>query len=243
MTWASSANRGQRILVVDDETRMLDFIRVTLEAGGYEVVEAMDGSEALQRVRDVLPDLILLDVGLPDMSGFDALKLIRENSRVPVIMLTVRADERDKIKGLELGADDYVTKPFSPGELGARIKAVLRRTEAATAAPRGLLVVDDHLSIDFDEREVVVAGQRIQLRPTEYRLLYHLVQNAGRTLSYETLLARVWGHEYREEIHYVHLYVTYLRQKIEPDPQNPRYIITKRGVGYSFAPLTNRQFQ
>jgi two-component system KDP operon response regulator KdpE len=235
-----SAPSPNRILVVDDETRMLDFIRVTLEANGYEVSEAMDGNEALQQVREVLPDLVLLDVGLPDIDGFEILRLIRETSRIPVITLTVRSDERDKIHGLELGADDYVTKPFSPGELSARIKAVLRRSETGTGSPRGLLVVDDHLTIDFDEREVIVGGQRTALRPTEYRLLYHLVQNAGRTLSYETLLARIWGHEYRDEIHYVHLYVTYLRQKIEPDPQNPRYILTKRGVGYSFRALDSR---
>jgi two-component system KDP operon response regulator KdpE len=235
-----NAPTGKRILAVDDETRMLDFIRVTLEAAGHEVIEAMDGIEALQQLREGLPDLVLLDVGLPEVDGFETLKTIREMSRVPVIMLTVRADERDKIRGLELGADDYVTKPFSPGELAARIQAVLRRADSAPATSHGLLVVDDYLAIDFSEREVIVGGQRVPLRPTEYRLLYHLVQNAGRTLSYETLLARVWGHEYRDEIHYVHLYVTYLRQKIEPDPQNPRYILTKRGVGYSFrSPVGN----
>ena len=231
---------GKRILIVDDETRMLDFIRVTLEAAGYEVIEAMDGVEALQQVREALPDLVLLDVGLPEIDGFQTLRTIREISRVPVIMVTVRADERDKIRGLELGADDYVTKPFSPGELSARIKAVLRRADTATASSSGVVYVDEHLSIDFGEREAIVDGQRVTLRPTEYRLLYHLVQNAGRTLSYETLLSRVWGHEYRDEIHYVHLYVTYLRQKIEPDPQNPRYILTKRGVGYSFRPIGKR---
>lgn len=227
-----TTQRGN-ILAVDDEPRMLDFIRVTLEATGFGVVEAADGHEALERVREGLADLVLLDVGLPEMDGFETLKLIREVSRVPVIMVTVRADERDKIRGLELGADDYVTKPFSPGELAARIKAVLRRSEMGSITD-GLLVIDDHLSVDFDEREVIVDGERVPLRPTEYRLLYQLIQNAGRTLPYETLLARVWGHEYRDEIHYVHLYVTYLRQKIEPDPQNPRYILTKRGVGYSF---------
>lgn len=215
---------------------MLDFIRVTLEAAGFVVLEATDGQEALERVREGLPDLVLLDVGLPEMDGFETLKQIREISRVPVIMVTVRADERDKIRGLELGADDYVTKPFSPGELAARIRAVLRRSEAGSVTD-GLLVIDDYLSVDFDEREVIVNGERVPLRPTEYRLLYQLIQNAGRTLPYETLLARVWGHEYRDEIHYVHLYVTYLRQKIEPDPQNPKYILTKRGVGYSFRPL------
>jgi two-component system KDP operon response regulator KdpE len=215
---------------------MLDFIRVSLEREGFHVIEALDGEESLQRLRDDLPDLVLLDVGLPEMDGFEVLKLIREVSRVPVIMVTVRSDEHDRIRGLELGADDYVTKPFSPAELAARIRAVLRRA-GGTPETSGVVRVDDRLSIDFDEREVIVEGRRIPLRPTEYRLLYHLVQNAGRTLPYETILRRVWGPEYRDEIHYVHLYVTYLRQKIEPDPQNPRYILTKRGVGYSFRPL------
>jgi DNA-binding response OmpR family regulator len=237
---SSGKEEVKRILVVDDETRMLDFIRVTLEAAGYELHEALDGGEALQELRDVLPDLVLLDAGLPDIDAFELLRIIRETSRVPVIMLTVRADERDKIHGLELGADDYVTKPFSPGELSARIKAVLRRADTAGVSPHGLLKIDEHLTIDFDEREVIIGDQRIGLRPTEYRLLYHLVQNAGRTLSYQTLLARIWGHEYRDEIQYVHLYVTYLRQKIEPDQQNPRYILTKRGVGYSFRALDDR---
>ena len=177
-------------------------------------------------------------MGLPDRDGFDVLKELREGSVVPVIMVTVRADERDKIRGLELGADDYVTKPFSPGELVARIKAVLRRAEGVGALRTGLVRVDERLQIDFDERDVIVEGRRIPLRPTEYRLLYHLVQNAGRTLPFEVILARVWGPEYRDETHYVHLYVTYLRQKIEPDQSNPRYILTKPGVGYSFRALS-----
>lgn len=228
---------AQKILVVDDEPRMLDFIRVSLENAGYAVAEAVDGSEALERLRDEMPDLILLDVSLPELDGFEVLREVRRVSPVPVIIVTVRADERDKIHGLELGADDYVTKPFSPAELIARMKAVLRRTESNSQATSGVVRVDDYLTIDFDEREVIVDGRRTPLRPTEYRLLYHLVRHAGRTLSYETLLARVWGHEYRDEIHYVHLYITYLRQKIEPDPSNPRYIVTKRGVGYSFRAL------
>lgn len=230
--------RQPRVLAVDDEPRMLDFIRVSLERQGFLVLEAQDGHEALDKVRAELPDCVLLDAGLPDIDGFEVLRRLRETSAVPIIMVTVRSDEQDKIRGLTLGADDYVTKPFSPGELGARIKAVLRRSESVGALRTGLVRVDDRLQIDFDERDVIVDGQRIPLRPTEYRLLYHLVQNAGRTLPFEVILARVWGPEYREETHYVHLYITYLRQKIEPDPSNPRYILTKRGVGYSFRPLS-----
>ena len=231
------SERQPRILAVDDEPRMIDFVRVSLERQGLMVLEAQDGNEALTRVREDLPDLVLLDVGLPDLDGFQVLEQLRQTSSVPIIMVTVRAGEQDKIRGLELGADDYVTKPFSPGELGARIKAVLRRAEGVGALRTGTIRVDDRLEIDFDERDVIVDGRRIPLRPTEYRLLYHLVQNAGRTLPFEVILARVWGPEYRDETNYVHLYVTYLRQKIEADPSNPQYILTKRGVGYSFRAL------
>jgi len=231
------SERQPRILAVDDEPRMVDFVRVSLERQGLLVLEAQDGDEALRRVREDLPDLVLLDVGLPDLDGFQVLEQLRQVSSVPIIMVTVRAGEQDKIRGLELGADDYVTKPFSPGELGARVKAVLRRAEGVGALRTGTVQVDDRLEIDFDERDVIIDGRRIPLRPTEYRLLYHLVQNAGRTLPFEVILARVWGPEYRDETNYVHLYVTYLRQKIEADPSNPRYILTKRGVGYSFRAL------
>ena len=230
--------RQPRILAVDDEPRMVDFVRVSLERQGLLVLEARDGDEAQRRVREDLPDLVLLDVGLPDMDGFEVLEQLRQTSSVPIIMVTVRSGEQDKIRGLELGADDYVTKPFSPGELGARIKAVLRRAEGVGTLRTGTIRVDERLQIDFDERDVIVEGRRIALRPTEYRLLYHLVQNAGRTLPFEVILARVWGPEYRDETNYVHLYVTYLRQKIEADPSNPRYILTKRGVGYSFRALS-----
>jgi two-component system, OmpR family, KDP operon response regulator KdpE len=226
------------VLAVDDEPRMLDFLRVSLQQRGLRVQEAQTGEEALERVRAEPPDLVLLDVGLPDMDGFETLQQLRAGSSVPVIMVTVRAEEADRIRGLTLGADDYVTKPFSPGELAARIKAVLRRTAAPEAPPSDAVVVDARLQIDFTEREVIVEGQRVRLRPTEYRLLYQLVQNAGRTLPFEAILARVWGPEYREETHYVHLYITYLRQKIEPNPSHPRYILSRRGVGYSFRALS-----
>ena len=192
-------DRQPRILAVDDEPRMLDFIRVSLERQGFLVLEAQDGQEALTRVRAELPDCVLLDAGLPDIDGFDVLRQLRETSAVPIIMVTVRSDEQDKIRGLTLGADDYVTKPFSPGELGARITAVLRRSEGVGALLTGLVRVNDRLQIDFDERDVIVEGRRVPLRPTEYRLLYHLVQNAGRTLPFEVILARVWGSEYRGE--------------------------------------------
>jgi DNA-binding response OmpR family regulator len=222
------------ILVVDDEARMRRFVRMNLELEGFQVSEAGTGLEALERVRDDLPDLVLLDVMMPELDGFETLARIREISTVPVIMLTVKGDEPDRIRGLELGADDYVTKPFSPRELASRIRAVLRRAEMPSPLAKTTIRIDDRLEIDFRQREVIVDGEPVRLRPTEYRLLYHLVNNAGWLMTHEMLLSKVWGYEYREETGLLRLYITYLRKKIEPDPSNPRYIFTERGVGYRF---------
>jgi len=224
----------RRILVVDDEERMVRFIRLNLEHDGFHVSEAFNGRQAIQRLRDVNPDLILLDVMMPDLNGFEVLEMLREISNVPVIMLTAKGEEDDRVRGLELGADDYVTKPFSPRELVSRAKAVLRRTESASGSMHGLIEVDPRLKIDFDRREVWLEGKIVKLRPTEYRLLFHLVQNAGWVVSHDQLLAKVWGYEYRDEPHYVRLYINYLRQKLEKDTANPKYILTERGVGYRF---------
>lgn len=223
------------ILVVDDEPRMRRFMRMNLDLEGYRVIEAENGLEAVNRAREDLPDLVLMDVMMPEMDGFEALRYIRETSNVPIIMLTVKGEEDDRVRGLELGADDYVTKPFSPRELASRIKAVLRRAEMPSPVEHSVINVDDRLQIDFNRRQVIVDGKEVKLRPTEYRLLYHLVNNAGWTLPHETLLAKVWGHEYRDETHYLRLYITYLRQKIEEDAANPKYILTERGLGYRFA--------
>jgi len=150
-------------------------------------------------------------------------------------MLTAKGEENDKVYGLELGADDYISKPFGPRELSSRIKAVMRRFDTPSSSPdQAVLKIDERLSVDFNRREVLVNGERVKLRPTEYRLLYHLIENAGWTVSHDQLLAKVWGYEYRDEAHYVRLYVNYLREKIEEDPSNPRYILTERGVGYRF---------
>jgi DNA-binding response OmpR family regulator len=228
------------ILAVDDDPRMTRFIRMNLELEGYRVIEANNGLEALDKVREQLPDLVLLDVMMPEMNGFETLEHIREVSNVPVIMLTVMAEEEDKVRGLELGADDYVTKPFSPRELTSRIKALLRRTEMSSFVDKNVVEIDDRLSIDFQRHEVEVDGERIKLRPTEYRLLYHLVNNAGWVMTHETLLSKVWGPEYRDEVQYLRLYVNYLRQKIEENPAEPRYILTERGVGYRFVDFRDR---
>jgi two-component system KDP operon response regulator KdpE len=222
------------ILVVDDEPRMRRFVRMNLELEGYDVLEAENGLTALQKVRDDMPDLVLLDVAMPEMDGFETLERLREISSAPVIMLTVKSDEADRIRGLDLGADDYVTKPFSPRELLSRIRAVLRRVEPAKGSVEEPLVIDADLQIDFPRRTVIARGERVKLRPTEYRLLLHLVENAGWIVPQETLLSKVWGPEYRDDNQLLRLYVTYLRKKIEPDPANPRYILTERGVGYQF---------
>lgn len=232
---------GKRlVLAVDDEPRMTKFIRMNLELEGYRVSEAINGLSALEKVREELPDVVLLDVMMPEMDGFETLQHIREVSNVPVIMLTAKGEEEDKVRGLELGADDYVTKPFSPRELSSRIKALLRRNEMPSMMEKKTIKVDDRLSIDFQRHEVWVDGKRVSLRPTEYRLLYHLVNNVGWVMSHETLLSKVWGYEYRDEVQYLRLYIRYLREKIEVDPANPQYILTERGIGYQFVDLRQR---
>jgi two-component system KDP operon response regulator KdpE len=233
--------KNRRILVVDDEERMVRFIRLNLEHDGFQVIEAFNGTQAIEQVRSNLPDLILLDIMMPDIDGFEVLKIIREISSVPVIMLTAKGEEDDRVRGLELGADDYVTKPFSPRELVSRVRAVLRRTESTSGSTHGLIEVDDRLKFDFDRREIWVDGKLVKLRPTEYRLLYHLVQNAGWVITHDQLLTKVWGYEYRDEPHYVRLYINYLRKKLEEDPANPIYILTERGVGYRFVDFRRKK--
>ncbi len=232
-----NARKRYLILVVDDEVRISRMIRMNLEHDGYDVIEANSGQQALDMVRSRMPNLVILDVMMPGLDGFETLQILREISQVPVIMLTAKSEEEDRIRGLELGADDYVTKPFSPRELMSRVKAVLRRSEGTVSGSgtgEDVIHVDDRLKIDFGKREVWVDGELVKLRPTEYRLLYHLVQNAGWVLTYDQILTKVWGYEYRDETHYVRLYINYLRQKLEKDPSNPVYILTERGVGYRF---------
>ncbi len=229
--------RDMTILIVDDEPRIRDFVSMNLELERYRVIEANNGLEALEQLRENLPDLIVIDVMMPEMDGFETLRHIREVSNIPVIMLTVRQNDQDKIHGLDLGADDYIAKPFNPGELLSRIRALLRRSFMSAPARKTEIVVDPDLRIDFSRHEVIVRGKKVVLRPTEYRLLYHLVSNAGRLLTHETLLSKVWGREYRDEVHYLRLYITYLRQKIESDPAHPKYILTERGIGYRFKEL------
>lgn len=233
------------ILVVDDEPHIVRFTAMNLEVEGFNVVTAGNGMEALHALDagDVI-DLVVLDVMMPELDGFETLRRIRAESSVPVIFVTVRGDEADRVAGLDLGADDYLTKPFSPRELVSRIRALFRRADLsvieATEPPRlQEVAVDDWLTIDFDQSRVVAGSKEMRLRPTEYRLLYQLVSNPGQLLSHDTLLERVWGPEYRGEHQYVRTYVTYLRQKLERDPRNPEYILSERGLGYRFKDLEN----
>jgi len=229
----------RRILVVEDEPHMLDLIRLALESAGFAVTGATTGAEAMRRVREQPTDLVVLDLNLPDMSGFDVLRDVRAHVPVPVIMLTVQDSEDDRVCGLELGADDYLGKPFGHRELISRIKAVLRRTEMPAPVPRNVVRVDDELTVDFDRREAVVRGQAVKLRPTEFKLLHSLLAHPGRIMTHEALLSRVWGPEYRDDTQLLRLYVNYLRKKLERDPAHPRYILNERGLGYRFADLAH----
>lgn len=229
------------LLVVSPDSRRVAELRHALAVDGHDVATTADALEAIRQITTTLPDLVILDEPTGTTSGPDLLVAIRRCSGVPVIILAEHADDSAKVSALDRGADDYLVKPCSEPELRSRVRAVLRRAEMPAPTPKTRVIVDDYLVIDFDRREVVVGGQRIPLRPTEYRLLYHLVNNAGRVLTHETLLTKVWGYEYRTEEHYVRLYVTYLRQKIEPDPRHPRYILNERGTGYRFVDLASVQ--
>jgi DNA-binding response OmpR family regulator len=198
------------------------------------VLTAEDGPAALDLTELETPDLILLDIMMPGMDGFACLQRLREFSDVPVILLTAKGEERDKVRGLDLGADDYLTKPFGPAEMLARVRAVLRRWQPSQEPPRTLVVGD--LTINLARRRVLRGGEEIRLTPTEYRLLYELATNPGRVMLHGDLLASVWGPEYRDAVDYLWTYVRYLRNKIEPDPAHPRYILSEPGVGYLLAP-------
>jgi len=227
-----------KLLVVDEEPGVVRVVRAAfrMQEPSWEVLDAACGIDAINMAVTEQPDMILLDIEMPELNGFEVLREIRRFSDIPVIMLTVRDDEISKVTGLELGADDYITKPFGYLELVARVRAVLRRAEKAPFTDEGKLVCGD-MEIDFDTRAVVIAGAETPLTNTEYRLLYHLARNAGRPLSHETLLARVWGHEYTDEINYLKVYINRVRAKIEPNPKNPCYILTEYGYGYSFRSL------
>lgn len=219
------------VLVVDDERRYRELLEMNLSRRGYRVLQASDGLAALNVVEEEAPDLVVLDLMLPDIDGFEVCRRIRELSTVPVIMLTARAEDAEKVRGLQSGADDYVTKPFSAEELLARIEAVLRRTDAARAGEARAFAFGD-LRVDLARHEVSVRGQPVDLTPIEYKLLAQLAANAGRVMVQEELLRRVWGPGYEGAHDLLHAAIRRLRVRIEDDPAEPRYIQTKRAIGY-----------
>ena len=226
---------SQRLLLIDDSLDMQNLVGMFLERDGYEVFRASNGPEGLRQLAKNQPDLVLLDIMMPDVDGWETCRRIREVSNIPIIMLTAKAQERDVVRGLEIGADDYVTKPFDAAELKARIVSLLRRTTESTTAPQSPRVLDDGwLHIDLSRRIVKANGRPIELTPTEFRLLAALVQQLDRVIPHQQLLRQVWGPEYSDEVHYLKLYVRYLRQKLEKDPRNPQYLLTEWGVGYRF---------
>jgi DNA-binding response OmpR family regulator len=226
-------DRGM-ILVVDDDHRMRRLLKLNLEGAGYRVETADDGAVALELAELDPPDLMLLDVMMPVMDGFTVLQRLREFSALSVILLTAKGEEQDKVRGLDLGADDYLTKPFGSAEMLARVRAVLRRqTQSVDQQPSTLIVGD--LTINLARRRISRNSQEIHLTPTEYKLLYELAMNRGRVLLHGELLSRIWGPEYRDQVDYLWTYVRYLRSKIEIDPAQPRYIMSQPGVGYVFA--------
>ncbi len=224
------------ILVVEDEPRLLRLVREVLKAVGYRVVAAGDGLTALEMVALERPDLILLDILLPrEMDGYEVCRRVREFSGVPVIMLTAKARESDKLKGFEVGADDYLIKPFSSKELIARVRAVLRRSKHPEEVKAEAEFACGEVSVNFAQRRVFVGGREVALTPTEYGLLRELALNANCVMLHQQLLSAVWGPEYVNDVDYLRAYVRYLRRKIEPDPAKPRYILTTPGVGYMLA--------
>jgi two-component system KDP operon response regulator KdpE len=212
-------------------------LQLQLEKRGYRVVAALSGREGLQKACQVRPDLVVLDIMMPGMNGWEVCRRLRELSNVPIIMLTVRNVEGDVVKGLETGADDYLTKPYSAEELDARIQAVLRRSSNRNGqrSSGSSFYSNGHLSIDFDRHIVTVRGERVELTPTEFKLLSCLTRNEGRVLPHRYLLTEVWGSEYMDEVDYVKLYIRYLRLKLEDDPSDPVYILTEWGTGYRFS--------
>ncbi|MFH0914554.1 MAG: response regulator transcription factor [Chloroflexota bacterium] len=224
-----------RILVVDDDAAILRFLSANLKARGYEVALAMDGEQALEVMERGSIDLIILDIMMPKLDGVEACRRVREWSQVPIIVLSARGEEKDKVRCLELGADDYLTKPFGIGEMLARVQAALRRSGLASAAPARPSLVCGEIEVNFAKRRVTLAGGEVRLTPTEFSLLQLLATNSDKVLTHTMLLQKVWGPEYAAEKEYLRVFIGRLRKKIERDPENPRYILTIPGVGYHFA--------
>jgi len=231
------------IVAADDDPQLLRLMTRNLEFEGYEVLPASDGQQALGEIESHVPDLVLLDVMMPKMDGFTVCHRVREFSTVPIIIVTARGQDQDKVRGLDLGADDYLTKPFSVDELLARVRAVLRRSQITSReGAQGLqaTAITGDLAIDYSQHLVTLAGKEITLTPTEYAIIAYLAQNMGRIVTQDLLLEHVWGMEYLGESHMLQVNINRLRRKIETDPSQPRYVLTKVGVGYSLASLPDR---
>ncbi|KYZ75703.1 two-component system response regulator [Anaerosporomusa subterranea] len=220
---------GYKVLIIDDDPPIRKLLKVSLGAHGYLLDEAACAQDGITRAAFFHPDIIILDLGLPDFDGKKAIKEIREWAKTPIIILTARDQEAEKIEALDAGADDYLTKPFGIGELLARMRVCLRRSSRADSEP---IVQCGDLSVDFVQRRVLVGEREIKLTPTEYELVKILAQNAGRVMTHQQLLKAIWGNAYSEDTHYIRVYIGQLRRKIEPDPTQPRYIVTESGVGY-----------
>lgn len=225
--------RKLNVLVVDDDPRLLRLVRVNLERAGFGVATAGGGTAALDEMAASPPDAVILDITMPGLDGFTLTQQIREISNVPIILLTALSEQSQKVKGLELGADDYITKPFDPDELVARLRALLRRS-IGSADEGSNMVEAGGLKIDFVRRKVERDGEPVKLTPTEYKLLQALAQQAGKVIPHADLLSKVWGPEYRDDTDYLWVYIRYLRQKLEKDPSSPRYIVSVPGFGYRF---------
>jgi two-component system, OmpR family, KDP operon response regulator KdpE len=223
---------GARILVVDDDPLLVRLVRTHLEKAGYRVLTAADGEQAVEVAADELPDLVVLDLMLPKLDGYDVCRRIREFSMVPVVMLTARGEPVDRLRGFEMGADDYLSKPFVPAELLARVRAVLRRSQQGSAATTPAVVRCGDIAIDLLRRRVTVRDEVVKLTATEFHLLQELAVNAGKVLSHTDLLTKVWGPEYRDDRDYLWAYVRHLRRKLEPEPGHPVYIKSATGFGY-----------
>ncbi len=223
-----------RILIVDDDQNIIDLLDTALSLEGWQILSARDGARALKTVEKEAPDLVLLDIMIPLIDGFDVCRQIRQKSNIPIIALSARVDIEDKIKCLNLGADDFITKPFHVDELIARINAALRRIKVIEVNPEDPIFIYSDIKIDFQKRQVFVRGIETLLTPTEYNLLAELVINAGNTLTFDNLLGRIWGPEFIKERDYLYVHINHLREKIEPDPQKPRYIISVPRIGYRF---------
>jgi two-component system KDP operon response regulator KdpE len=223
-----------RLLIVEDDTDLVKALELYFSRVGYEVLVAKNGLEGLQKLYDERPSIVLLDIAMPRMDGWEVCRRIRELSDVPIVILTARVQEEERVKGLKLGADDYVVKPFSLKELEARLEAVLRRSRAARPQRTGILFANEELVIDADRLMVTRDGKHLDLTPTELRLLMLLAENTGRVLTHRQILEKIWGAEYADDLDYVKLFIYRLRRKIEADPENPTYILSERGIGYRF---------